>query len=81
LWDEDGDIPYKEVTEESVGLRIALNKMDWDNITATDILALFSTLCSGDKIVSKVEIYPSLFGLERMKREKEQGPPKEIFEV
>ena len=66
--------------EEGVGRRLALNKMDWDTISAIDLLALFSSLCSGDKVVHKVEIYPSLFGIERMKRDSIYGPPAEIFD-
>jgi hypothetical protein len=38
--------------------------MDWDNLTAVDILALFTSMCKGDMVVTKVEIYPSLFGIE-----------------
>jgi len=53
--------------------------MDWDNLNATDILALFSSLCKGDMFIKKVEIYPSLFGLEQMKRDTLYGPPKELF--
>ena len=32
-------------------------------------------------IVSKVEIYPSLYGLEQMKRDTLYGPPKEVFQI
>jgi hypothetical protein len=55
--------------------------MDWDNITAVDILAIFTSLCrgKGEMIVNKVEIYPSLYGLEQMKRDTLYGPPKEVF--
>jgi len=80
VWDEDGDIPYKEATEEALGTRLALNKMDWDTITAVDLLSLFSSLCKGDHVVTKVEIYPSLFGQKRMKEDSLYGPPKAIFE-
>jgi len=38
--------------------------MDWDSLNAVDILALFTSLCKGDMFVHKVEIYPSLFGIE-----------------
>jgi hypothetical protein len=37
--------------------------MDWDNLNAVDILAIFSSLCKGDMLVKKVEIYPSLYGI------------------
>ena len=38
------DIPQGEIVgEEGIGNRIALNKMDWDLISAVDILALFTS--------------------------------------
>lgn len=65
VWDDDADIPYQETeNDDSVGHRIALNKLDWDIISAIDLLALFRSLCSGDKVVTKVQIFPSLYGLE-----------------
>lgn len=81
VWDADTGIPYEETAnEKGLGNRIALNKMDWDSISAVDLLALFQGLCSGEKVVHKVEIFPSLFGLERMKQDALHGPPKEIFD-
>ncbi len=53
--------------------------MDWDNLTSVDILAIFSSLCKGDMLVKKVEIYPSLYGLEQMKNDTLYGPPKDVF--
>ena len=53
--------------------------MDWDNLSAVDILALFNSFCKGDMMVIKVEIYPSLLGLERMKNDALYGPSSEIF--
>ena len=39
--------------------------MDWDNISAVDLLSLFTSLCKGgDQIVRKVQIFPSLYGIE-----------------
>lgn len=68
-WDEENDIPHGDlVKEEEAGSRLALYKMDWDITSAVDILSIFSSLCrSGEHLVTKVEIYPSLLGLERMK--------------
>lgn len=54
--------------------------MDWDNLTAVDFLALFSSLCKGDMFISKVEIYPSLLGIEQMKNDSLYGPPKELLD-
>jgi len=54
--------------------------MDWDNINTVDILSLFNSFCKGNMLVTKVEIYPSLFGLEQMKKDSLYGPPKEILD-
>jgi hypothetical protein len=65
-----------------IGKRLALTNMDWDNLTAVDILAIFNSLCRGtDMLVHKVEILPSLYGLEQMKKDTLYGPPKELFDV
>ena len=66
IWnEEDAEIPQGEIVgEDNVGNRIALNKMDWDSLTAVDILALFKGLCTGEQVVTKVVVYPSLFGVE-----------------
>ena len=81
VWGENEGIPFGETVEEgeALGKRLALNKMDWDIVQAVDLLALFSSLCTGDKVVSKVEIFPSLYGIEQMKKDSTFGPPKEIF--
>ncbi len=55
--------------------------MDWDNLNAVDILSLFTSLCKGEMFITKVEIFPSLFGLEQMKKDSLYGPPKEILEA
>jgi hypothetical protein len=80
VWSEE-EGAEKDAAADQVqpGLRLALTNMDWDNLNATDILALFSSLCKGDMLVKKVEIYPSLFGLEQMKKDTLYGPPKELF--
>jgi hypothetical protein len=77
--DKEEEEALKDDEEVEVGTRLALQNMDWDNLTAVDILAMFSSLCKGDMLVTKVEIYPSLFGLEQMKNDTLYGPPKEVF--
>ena len=54
--------------------------MDWDSLNAVDILALFNSFCKGSMFITKVEIYPSLFGLEQMKKDTLFGPPKELLD-
>lgn len=62
-----------------VSTRIAIVNLDWDNIRADDLMAVFSSfLPSGGRLL-KVAVYPSEFGKERMEREEMEGPPKEIF--
>ena len=55
MFDDENDIPFEETNkEEGLGKRIALNKMDWESINSTDLMALFGGLCTGDKVVTKV---------------------------
>ena len=72
--DTANSVPVGEVTS-----RIAVVNLDWDNIRATDLMAVFSSFVPGNGRISKVWIYPSEFGKERMAREETEGPPQEIF--
>ncbi|KAI4283654.1 MAG: hypothetical protein L6R38_002016 [Xanthoria sp. 2 TBL-2021] len=69
-----GAIPVGEVTS-----RIAVVNLDWDNIHAADLMAVFSSFVAGAGAIQKISIYPSEFGKERIQREEMEGPPKEIF--
>ena len=81
--EEEDQMGPKKVKEEElqVGKRLALTNMDWDNLNAVDLLAIFSSLCKGEQFVHKVEILPSLYGLEQMKKDTLYGPPKELFDA
>jgi hypothetical protein len=69
------------VSDLKVGKRLAVTNMDWDSLTAVDVLAIFTSLCKGgDMIVRKVSIYPSLYGIEQMKKDSLYGPPKDLFD-
>ncbi|KAI7332350.1 hypothetical protein KC315_g4704, partial [Hortaea werneckii] len=68
------DIPLGEVTR-----RIAAVNMDWDNIRASDILAVAQSFLPGSGRVEKVTVFPSEFGRERIEKEELEGPPREIF--
>ncbi|EEA26089.1 pre-rRNA-processing protein esf1 [Talaromyces marneffei ATCC 18224] len=70
---QQSDVPLGEVTN-----RIAVVNLDWDNIRAEDLMAVFSSFTASGRI-KRVAIYPSEFGKERMEREEMEGPPKEIF--
>ncbi|KAK3643364.1 pre-rRNA-processing protein esf1 [Elasticomyces elasticus] len=68
------DIPEGEVTR-----RLAAVNLDWDNIRATDILAVAASFVTSGGRIERVTIYPSEFGRERLEREELEGPPREIF--
>ncbi|KIW86453.1 hypothetical protein Z517_01850 [Fonsecaea pedrosoi CBS 271.37] len=68
------DVPTGQVTS-----RIAVVNLDWDNIRAADLMAVFSSFLSSSDTLLNVSIYPSEFGKERLEREEMEGPPKEIF--
>ena len=70
----EGGIPNGEVSS-----RLAVVNLDWDNIRATDLMAVFSSFVPGSGRIRKISIYPSEFGKKRMEREELEGPPKEIF--
>lgn len=71
---EDGDIRMGNVSS-----RIAAVNLDWDNIRAADLMAVFCSFLPPGGRLLEVSIYPSQFGKERMEREEMEGPPKEIF--
>lgn len=62
-----------------ISSRIAVVNLDWDNIRAADLMAVFSSFVPASGRILKVAVYPSEFGRERMEREEIEGPPKEIF--
>lgn len=81
MWSENEETEQQQEEENvEVGKRLALTNMDWDNVTAVDLFALFSSFCKGDMMITKVEILPSLYGLEQMKNDSLFGPKKDIFD-
>ncbi|KAI9827214.1 MAG: pre-rRNA-processing protein esf1 [Thelocarpon impressellum] len=72
--DQQADVPMGEVSS-----RLAVVNLDWDNIRAVDLMAVFSSFCPRDGRIKKISVYPSEFGRERMEREEMEGPPREIF--
>ncbi|KAL8709968.1 MAG: hypothetical protein Q9220_005419 [cf. Caloplaca sp. 1 TL-2023] len=71
---DGGDVPMGEVTP-----RLAIVNLDWDNIRAADLMAVFSSFVSSEEHIKKISVYPSEFGKERIEREETEGPPAEIF--
>lgn len=71
---QQGNVPMGEVSK-----RIAVVNLDWDNIRAKDLMAVFSSFVPSGGRVLKVSVFPSEFGKERMEKEETEGPPREIF--
>ncbi|KAJ2546699.1 pre-rRNA-processing protein esf1 [Coemansia sp. RSA 1933] len=73
--DEDpDDIPRGDETK-----RFACINMDWNNVRAVDLLAVFSGFTPDGGSVIAVKVYPSEFGKEQMAKEETEGPPREMF--
>lgn len=68
-----------EVPTGDISARLAAVNMDWDNIRASDIMAVANSFVPADGRILNVVIFPSEFGTERMQREEIEGPPREIF--
>lgn len=71
---EQAVVPMGEVTS-----RLAVVNLDWDNIKAVDLMAVFSSFIRSGGMIERVAVYKSEFGKERMEREAIEGPPREIF--
>ncbi|KAF1944402.1 hypothetical protein EJ02DRAFT_501516 [Clathrospora elynae] len=87
--DEEDEAEVEEQTELAgennaiptgdISARLAAVNMDWDNIRASDIMAVANSFVPADGRILNVVIYPSEFGMERLQREEIEGPPREIF--
>jgi len=69
IWNE----PEAPVSDES-SKRVAVMNCDWKGINSTDLFVLFSSFCKERGRVVRVDVYPSEFGMERMKQEEISGP-------
>ncbi|PHH51208.1 Pre-rRNA-processing protein ESF1 [Ceratocystis fimbriata CBS 114723] len=78
LADEQAEVEEGEVTR-----RVAIVNLDWDYVKAADLMALFTSFLPAKSSgkVTRVSVYPSEFGKERMAREELEGPPKDIFKA
>ncbi|XP_074655065.1 ESF1 homolog [Tubulanus polymorphus] len=69
-----GEVGMDAPQVEDATCRLAVCNMDWDRIKAQDIMVLLNSFKPTDGIIKSVTIYPSDFGLERMKEEQLRGP-------
>ncbi|KAG2295306.1 hypothetical protein Bca52824_041975 [Brassica carinata] len=74
--DEDDGL---EILEEIANIekethRLAIVNIDWNHITAKDLYVVLNSFLKKDGRVLSVAVYPTEFGLERMKHEETHGP-------
>ncbi|KAF6211542.1 hypothetical protein GE061_012055 [Apolygus lucorum] len=74
-----GELANDADQTEDATARLAACNLDWDRITAKDLFILFTSFLPPEGFIKEVTIYPSEFGLQRMKEEELKGP-KELFE-
>lgn len=59
--------------------RLAAVDMDWNALSATDILAMLAGFTPKTGAIRRVTVVPSEYGKKRLAEEDLNGPPKEIF--
>ena len=70
---EEEEIPTGDAAEVS-SCRLAMLHCEWDSLKAGDLFVILQSFCAPGQRVSKVVVYPSDFGLERMAHEARHGP-------
>ncbi|KAL0133751.1 hypothetical protein PUN28_001014 [Cardiocondyla obscurior] len=69
-----GELDKEAETTDEITRRLAICNMDWDRIRAVDLMILLNSFLPSGGLVHSVTIYPSEFGLQRMKEEEINGP-------
>ena len=69
------------VPEQDATKRLALVNCEWQQIRAVDILTILRSFCPASGEVKRVTVYPSDFGLQRMKEENVIGPMGAVAKI
>ena len=69
------------VPEQDATKRLALVNCEWQQIRAVDILTILRSFCPSSGEVNRVTVYPSDFGLKRMKEENVIGPMGAVAKI
>ncbi|GAU47386.1 hypothetical protein TSUD_83190 [Trifolium subterraneum] len=72
--DTDSDEGEEIVEIDKETHRLAVVNMDWRYVKAVDLYVLFSSLAPPNGLIKLVTIYPTEFGLQRIKEEDVKGP-------
>lgn len=69
-----GELDADAERTDKITPRLAICNMDWDRIRAVDLMILFNSFLPPGGLIQSIIIYPSEFGLQRMKEEEIKGP-------
>nr|SVE92883.1 EOG090X0289 [Moina brachiata] len=75
-----GELDKDAEETDTATSRLAICHMDWDRIRAVDLMVVLNSFAPQGGRVKCVTIYPSEFGLQRLKEEEVMGP-KELVEL
>lgn len=69
-----GELDKEAETTDEITHRLAICNMDWDRIRAVDLMILLNSFLPSGGLIRSITIYPSEFGLQRIKEEEISGP-------
>lgn len=75
-----GELDKDAEETDTATFRLAVCNMDWDRIRAVDLMVVLQSFAPQGGSVRNVTIFPSEYGLQRMKEEEVLGP-KELVEM